>query len=250
MSASVAADVRSVSDDDPVLRVDLKRAFRAIERLSKDPEDIAQGFVIVDSLAGQAPLRVLSRFRQNPVGRKLLIERPSLIAKLNDRDALERLSPDSLAHEYLRVLDRNGISADGLKAASIEGRGSAYDERSEYMFVRDRIRDSHDLWHAVTGYRADAMGEIALLAFTAAQLRNPGIGVLVFAALASSRELAFSKVITSAFRRGLRATWLPPVRWETLLPLPLDEVRALLGIEPYAVDPAASSLSEQALAQA
>ncbi|HEY6876804.1 MAG TPA: hypothetical protein VI299_02250, partial [Polyangiales bacterium] len=96
MSATVTADVRSVSDDDPVLRVDLKRALRAMERLSKHPEDIAQGFVIVDSLAGQAPLRVLSRFRRNPVGRKLLCERPSLIAKLNDRASLERMPTDSL----------------------------------------------------------------------------------------------------------------------------------------------------------
>jgi ubiquinone biosynthesis protein COQ4 len=246
MSTSVAAHEPSSSSDDPVLRIDAKRALRAIEQLARNPDDIAQGFVIVDSLAGQAPLRVLWRFRQDPAGRKLLVQRPSLLTTLNDRRSLERMGTDSLAHEYLKVLDRDGVTADGLQAASIQGRGTLSKPRSEFEFVRARIRDSHDLWHAVTGYPATPVGEIALLSFSVAQLRNPGIAVLVLAALAGAREIAFSKVIMGAFLHGMRAAWLPPVRWETLLPLPLDEVRSILRVEPRPIDVATLGVRQRA----
>lgn len=219
----------------PNLRVDPKRALGAIEKLLRDPADIAQGFVIVDSLAGEAPLRVLTRFRDHSSGRKLLAERPDLLSSLRDRQALARMARGSLAHAYLAFIDDAGITADGLVQASVEGRGRESALESDFTFVRNRIRDSHDLWHAVTGYQADVVGEIALLSFNVAQLRNPGIAVLVLAALARYRQLTFSKVVTGAFFHGLRTAWLPPVQWETLLPLPLSEVRAALRVEPQPV---------------
>ena len=218
----------------PNLRVDPLRALGAVQKLLRNPSDIAQGFVIVDSLAGRAPLRVLARFRRDPVGRKLLVERPQLLSTLRNRRVLERMPRGSLAHAYLAFVDGGGISTDGLLQASLDGRGAQPSEEreSDFMFVRNRIRDSHDLWHAVTGYQADVTGEVALLAFNVAQLRNPGIAVLVIAALARYHELAFSRVITRAFMHGLRASWLPPAPWESLLPLPVDEVRARLRIDP------------------
>jgi hypothetical protein len=35
-----------------------------------------------------------------------------------------------------------------------------------------------------------------------------------------------------AWKRGRSAAWLPPVRYEELLPRPLEEVRRLLRIQP------------------
>lgn len=218
----------------PDLRVDPKRALGAIEKLLRDPEDIAQGFVIVDSLAGEAPLRVLARFRKHPIGKRLLAERPDLLSTLRNRQTLAGMPSGSLARAYLTFIDDEGVTADGLLQASLEGRGTDSEQESDFMFVRNRIRDSHDLWHTVTGYQADVVGEVALLSFNVAQLKNPGIAVLVLAALARYHQLAFSKVITNAFLHGLRTAWLPPVHWETLLPLPLDEVRTLLRVEPAA----------------
>lgn len=225
----------------PNLRVDPQRALAAIETLLRDPEDIAQGFVIVDALAGQAPLRVLTRFRSHPMGQKLLAQRPDLLESLRNRQLLARMPMGSLACAYLTFIDNEGLTADGLVRASVNGRGSDSELQSDFMFVRNRIRDSHDLWHAVTGYQADVVGELALLSFNVAQLRNPGIAVLVLAALARYRKLAFSKVVTRAFFHGLRSAWLPPVHWEALLPLPLDEVRALLCVEPQLSQPSHAS---------
>ena len=35
--------------------------------------------------------------------------------------------------------------------------------------IHQRMRDTHDLWHAATGYKGDVVGELAVLAFTLAQ---------------------------------------------------------------------------------
>jgi ubiquinone biosynthesis protein COQ4 len=92
------------------------------------------------------------------------------------------------------------------------------------------MRDTHDLWHVVLGYRGDVLGEAALLAFTFAQTRNPAIGVLVLVGLSKLRTAAARRLIVDALARGLRAAWFPEQAWETLLPLPLDEVRRRLHV--------------------
>jgi ubiquinone biosynthesis protein COQ4 len=99
----------------------------------------------------------------------------------------------------------------------------------------DRLRDMHDLWHVLTGYGRDEAGEAANLAFTFAQTRHQGIGVIVVAAaLIGSRSNRFEwqRYLYRAWRRGRRAAWLPAVAYERLLDRPLEEVRRSLAIEP------------------
>ena len=95
-----------------------------------------------------------------------------------------------------------------------------------------RLRDSHDLWHTVTGYGRDLVGEAALLAFTFAQTRNPGIGFIVAVAYFKSGGFPGArKVIREAYRRGRRSAWLPAADWEDLLGEEIEEVRGQLGLE-------------------
>lgn len=98
---------------------------------------------------------------------------------------------------------------------------------SEVEFAANRMRDTHDLWHTVTGFKGDILGEAALLAFTAPQTRNPGVAVI--ALLGFSQPKAW-KLMVHGLKNGLRAQPLPAIAWEALLPLPIEEVRARLGI--------------------
>ena len=103
-----------------------------------------------------------------------------------------------------------------------------------------RIRDSHDLWHVVTGYGRDLLGEASLLSFTFAQTRNPGIGFIVAVAwLRAKGDAGFARdLMRNAYRRGRGAKWLPGEDWETLLGLPLETVRHRLALgEPPAYTP-------------
>jgi len=148
-----------------------------------------------------------------------------------DRQALLGLPEGSLGREYLRFLDREGITTEGLVDASRAGRHEDGSVSPELVYLRNRMRDSHDLWHVVTGYHGDLIGEASLLAFTFAQTRNPGIGLVVAAAWLRGRESSVRRMIRRGFLRGRRAAWLPDVRWEELLHLPVAEVRRRLNVD-------------------
>jgi len=67
----------------------------------------------------------------------------------------------------------------------------------------------HDLWHVATGYGRDLVGEASLLAFSYAQTRNRGVGLIVaVAGLRASGDFAFARpMIVEGYRRGKRAQW-------------------------------------------
>ena len=217
----------------------IRDALRALQALLRDPDDTAQVFRIVDALSGRNGERTLARLRKSETGKELLAEHPDLLPKLTDRAALSALADGTLGREYLRFLDSEGITAQGLLQASVEGRREMKpDVDPDLYFLRDRMRDTHDLWHTVTGYKGDLIGEASLLAFSFAQTWNPGIGLIVLTALVQGRDPAIRKLIAGGFSRGLRAAWLPSVKWENLLDRPLEEVRRRLNVgAPVAYEP-------------
>lgn len=203
------------------------RALRSVAAIARNPDDTAQVFTLIEALSGvRTPARIARRLDGTP----LLRARPDILATLTDRDALRQLPAESLAQAYLRFVDSEGITADGLRKAS--ARAERYAGPDEIEFVRKRMRDTHDLWHAVLGYRGDVVGEAALLAFTFAQTRNPAIGVLVLVGLAMLRTAEARKLILDGLARGLRAEWFPAQDWEGLLAVPVDDVRCRLRVGP------------------
>jgi ubiquinone biosynthesis protein COQ4 len=206
--------------------------------LANDPDDTTQVFTIIEALSGATNARIVRGFERDAVGRTLLAERPRLLPRLADRAALGRLPAGSLGRAYLAFVDAEGITADGLEAAADEGQVGLHAEGSREEFVGERMRVTHDLWHTVTGYHGDVVGEVSLLAFSLAQIWNLGVGVIVGIGLTQLGEREAVGVMLDGYRRGARAAWLPSVPWERLLHVPIDEVRARLGVDalrPYTV---------------
>ena len=218
-------------------RKDWRRAVRAVRGLVRDPKRTDLVFEIIDSLSGPAFERSYRRFRASPESARLLSERPNLIDSLRDREALAALPTGSLGRFYLEFVNRGGLLADGLltaeeEAASHAPARAAIVDADRHWFG-NRMRDAHDLWHTVTGYGMDEAGEGGLLAFTYAQVPNPGIGLIVLAAIVHgpwSERLRWPRYLLSAWRRGRATPWLATARWEELLPLPMPTVQARLGI--------------------
>lgn len=205
-------------------------AARAFFRLMDDPDDTAQVFRIVRALSGPHSALFLHRFRTDPDAAHLLRERPMILPRLLDRDALRALPEGSLGRAYLDFCEREGITADGLVAASKAAPVPLDPAVSDLAYMHHRMRDSHDLWHVVTGYRGDLIGEAALLAFTFAQTRNPGIALIVAGGWHQLAEFPDRRQILEGFRTGRKAAWFPGVHWESLLDKPLDDVRHALGV--------------------
>ena len=145
---------------------------------------------------------------------------------------------DRWAAPTSQFMEQENLSADGLVDASRNDDGVFPSENlTRYA---ERLRDSHDLWHMVTGYGRDGLGEFCLLGFTFAQTRNPGIALICVAGAAKyGRALGFDVVraLWFGYRSGARAAWLPAADWEALLAQPLDAVRGRLKIRPPEIYP-------------
>lgn len=209
-------------------------AWKALRRLIADPERTEEVFVVIRSLSGSSLRRGLERFRQNDRSRALLSVEPGvgeLLQVLSDRDRLAKLPAGSFGRAYLDFVTSEGISADGLVEASAE---VEYENmRADLTIYSQRLRDQHDLWHTLTRYGRDELGEICLLGFTYAQTRNRGIGAIcLMGAFKLSRVIGpgVLRAVWRGYQDGRKAAWLPGQVWEELLALPVDDVRDGLNI--------------------
>jgi ubiquinone biosynthesis protein COQ4 len=208
---------------------DLPRAGRALSALLRDPDDLPQVFTLIDAISGTAPHRLLLGFKRTETGTRLLRDRPDIVPVLSNRAWLRTLPEGSLGRAYLAFVESEGITADGIKTASLDATTRRHRPAS-FMYLHQRMRDTHDLWHTLTGYKGDVLGELSLLAFTLGQHWNTGVAMIIGAALVKGWSGDLSRMVRDGFRRGRSSAWLPPQEWESLLPLPLATVRARLKI--------------------
>jgi ubiquinone biosynthesis protein Coq4 len=206
------------------------RAIDALRAIFADPNQTER--VLEFSTLANAGRRGerLDRFFQHPVGQRLYAERRAIDSTTVDLDVLAALPPGTLGHAYAAFMRAHGITPHIFDGAPDEIR----DERASY--VMQRMRQTHDLWHVVMNVETDPAGEIALQAFTFAQLRAPSSGIL--AALGALRALPVSRRVlrdaVALYRVGLRASPFAVFPWEDHWATPLAEVRRLLNVP---VDP-------------
>jgi len=211
------------------------RALRALRTLIRDPDQTDQAFVFLQVAGSRNDERIHRRFLADPRGARLVAERPSLARALSDRAALAALPPASFGRAYLDYVEGNGFDPVGLSQL----RKQAYladfpplDAERDWMYDRGAL--THDLWHVLSGYGTDELGEATLLWFSLAQFGGFANLLLAVAAAVvtwTSAGPAWPLYLRKAWRRGRRAVWLVPVPYEELLSRPLDEVRASLAID-------------------
>lgn len=237
MTEHAPLEIPSVPADQ--LRMRWRRALRSLRALLADPDDTAKAIEVNLAIGARDFERSLQRFAATAEGQALLRERPSLVAALSDRDALARMPPDSLGRAYLAYLDANAFTATGL--LELQHATQARWERQEgyppidpvRAWYRDRGILAHDLFHVVTGYGTDDLGEATLLAFSQAQIGGRGNALLTAGAafevlrVLGLRWLAYP---WRAWRRGRGAVRLLALPWEELLPLRLSTVRRIARV--------------------
>ncbi len=229
---------RSIADtsgDRPaVYKLQWRTAFRALRRLLGDPDATGQVFEIMRALNPPATKRGYLRLIDAPAGARLAYERTELAPRLMDRDWLSGFAPGTVGAAYRDFVWSENLSADGLVQESQRGLGAGLvDVPSPIAWYGRRIRDTHDLWHILSGYGRDPLGEACLVAFSYSQTR--GLGWLLIALGAAVRSEGVPGVrgaIHEGYRNGKRAAWLPSVDYEALMAEPLEAARERLGIAP------------------
>ena len=227
----------------PMRRIRIRplTALKAVRNVLNDPEQTSQVFRVLQALSGPSLTRNFNKFCATETGNRVLNEQLDLVSKLNDPEYLTSLPEHSLGHTYHRFISREQISAGGLEEASAEANAEdgyspvAADQQSNAdfdLFIR-RTRASHDLFHVLTRYGRDPLGEACLLAFTYGQTKNIAFPFIL---LSAARRLYQGAGITvfgalwRGYRDGKKAGWLLAADWETMLEQPLESVRDSYGI--------------------
>jgi ubiquinone biosynthesis protein COQ4 len=191
----------------------------ALARLLKDTTDTKQVFFLGIVVNAKQVPRLIARIANDPDGARLLEEKPAIDGSTVAR--MRALPATTLGGAYARYLDDNGLDPDLFQAPP----GLPQPLR----FIAQRIRQTHDVWHVLTGYAPNVPGELALQGFTYGQLGMPS--ALMISTLGLVRAPQAAPDVLDGYKRGKAARFLPTVRFEDLWELPLVEVRERLGIK-------------------
>jgi ubiquinone biosynthesis protein COQ4 len=199
-------------------------ALRAGIALALNTQDTQQVFYLAIAVDRETLPVVAARLAADPSGRELMRERAAIDTKHVDFAALRALPADTLGGAYARALDAQGLSPD------IFQRPPGLPD--DLAYTAQRARQTHDLWHVLTGLETDIPGEVALQAFTHAQLGQNFSKLIVGFGLAffGLRYPRMWKMVREARKAGAQAKFLLAVRWEDWWSVPLSEVRARVGI--------------------
>lgn len=162
------------------------KALRHFRNLIANKEDTEQVFHIVTSLAGKSFEKAMRRFVASEKGQKRLAERRNLAPLLDDHDTILKFPEGSVGRAYVEFMTSQGLSAAGLveEFDKFNRDEPKYDDVMEWY--GNRSRDLHDLFHILTGYSRDALGEASILGFTHGQNVNLGA---IFIGYAAAREI-------------------------------------------------------------
>jgi ubiquinone biosynthesis protein COQ4 len=215
------------------------RALKAVRRLIADKEDTVQVFEIMRALAGRAIPRGYQRLMSTPEGGRIAYERDEFADRLSDPAWLAQFGPGTVGAAYRAFVAPRGLTAEGLADESRKVAEADVDAAHPLAWYARRMRDVHDVWHVLTGYQTDALGEVCVVAFSYAQTRSLGFAAI---ALAGAREFSkarngqpYLQAVREAWRRGRQAAWLPAVDYPALFAEPLEAARARLGVRPNSV---------------
>jgi len=214
-------------------------AFVSAVKLILNKDDTRQVFEVVTSLSKDSSRRLFERFVATPYGRRVAEGEVKLAEILGDFAKLRTYPERSFGKAYVDFMDEAGFTPQGLiDAADEAGVGlKEYPELDAFRRAFTHLEVSHDLWHVITGYGRDPLGEICNLVFTRRQTGNPGLRLIIFMGLSAIKLERWSMPVLKAARQaaemGEKVDFLLKEDVENLLARPLEEVRADLGfIEP------------------
>jgi len=159
-----------------------------------NPEGTQSVFEMEDGLLRSKSTEELLRFTsKDPAVDAMIKER--YLQPVPDTTALGKLPKNTLGYKYFYHLDSMGFDPDYYRKIDVQ---------NDTDYVMMRIRQTHDIWHVVTGFDTHPLGEIAIKAVELSQTHRP---------------MAAAICVLS-------------MKWEELWDRDLDDLRERLGVVP------------------
>lgn len=227
--ASNAIPTPSEPMSKPATRFGILRSLAAILRDSNETEHGAWLVMRFDRADREGNFL---EFAADPHGARILAGAPSLFELLTDRATLSKMPEGSLGRAYLAFMEREGISTESLEAEVGPIERMLLGSDPPRARFHQHTRACHDLWHVLTGYGRDPLGEAQLIVFSREQAPSRAYTWIGRMARLTTRrsQPEVLPLFDLAARRGRRSRRLVAVDWQPLLGEPLEWVREILGI--------------------
>lgn len=204
----------------------------ATYRLARNPQATKYVFMIGDTQdnIGESE-RVLGRYPADPFKSPELeaLWQSGYRARRYDLDELGRMPAHTLGGAYARHMKGNGLSVDYYQEK---------EPRNRMQFMRQRMRQTHDIWHVLTGFGTDEFEEVGIQGFYAGQFVSSMSGIIGAGAfLKSIMRARFNELgkhmdaFCEGYCAGKRAENLLAVKWEDLWGEPLETLRRRYRID-------------------
>uniref|UniRef100_A0A0C1RKL5 Ubiquinone biosynthesis protein n=1 Tax=Tolypothrix bouteillei VB521301 TaxID=1479485 RepID=A0A0C1RKL5_9CYAN len=210
------------------LRPEQAVALKSFIKLAEDPSQTLAVFEMAKSI-NQTEMYDLGieYLKSNPDIEALVRER--YIAPTPDMDALLQLPQDSLGYCYATHMKRLNFDPNFFPHVEVTDDSSC---------LELRIKQTHDIWHILTGFGTDEVGEFGLQGFTLAQTHLP-VSVAIATAGVFHTLLKYPArlnevlgVIQRGYAMGVKAKPFLAQKWEEHWEKPLAEWQSELGVKP------------------
>ena len=207
-------------------------ALLSAVRLIRDPNRLDEVFSMAEKMDDPEIIKaVVNELSLDAACARAFVERPRVGAI--DLRALAKLPDGTLGHEFAAHMLRAGLDPSALPTLE------AHDDDT---YLRAHLYETHDIWHAVTGFHTDVAGELGLQAFYLAQIPSRLSSAILAGGFINTVAYAFTerdarmRQVVRGWILGKRAKNFFGVDWASLWSTPLEDVRAQLGVEIDAVD--------------
>uniref|UniRef100_B8HY81 Ubiquinone biosynthesis protein n=1 Tax=Cyanothece sp. (strain PCC 7425 / ATCC 29141) TaxID=395961 RepID=B8HY81_CYAP4 len=213
----------------PKRNLKLIQAARGVFGLIKDPGSLESIFDIGEGLQESEVMKgAIAHLLSMPEVAAIVEER--YLGPAPNLEELLQLPPESLGYAYASKMTAENFDPEFYRKVQIT---------SDASYVLLRVRQTHDIWHAVTGFDTDPAGEIGLQAFVLAQNHWPiAILILVGAMLNAVKQQddlnGLMQLIHRGYQMGVNAKPLLAQKWEEQWERPLAEIRSELNVVPLA----------------
>lgn len=204
------------------------RMVKSFWTLSQDPNRLDEVFAIADRGAN---LKVLAEVAavgaKSEQGAKALREGTRL-GEIN-LEKLRKLPEGTLGRVFAEHMIANKLDPNDIPVPTHEA--------GDVRYVKTHLRETHDIWHVVTGFNTDVAGEIGLQAFYLAQLPSRLSAVLIsmaFLHLATKNMTPRDTLMTEVMRGwaiGKKARPFFGYPWAEKWATPIEDVRKELGVD-------------------
>lgn len=230
-------DLPVVSPDRDVASFRPFKAMHHFRNLVADKEDTKEVFFIIEALKGRKIGVQAKAFLATDAAHDFMQREETLpIADmLDDHDRWADCASNSVARHYIDFMKREGLTANGLVDESYAWSPREDRPKDQIEWYVCRIRDTHDLYHVLTSYGRDALGEASLLGFSYSQNHNLGVRFIGFAGAWQIRKVTGTKApvfasVLEGQRLGKAAAKITHQDIEALMHEDIDAARKRLNI--------------------